>query len=679
MSFLNPYFLAGLAGIAAPIIIHLLTRDQVKRVAFSTLRFFAKGAKLVVRRKKFQEILLIALRALIVAVLALIFARPFIKPKVIVAGDTVGTARVIVMDVSDAVRRANLGDALRKEAGSAAEGLTDGADAAALITFADSPNVQSPLGRDIGQIKTDIAQVQPGYGGENIAEALRKANELLGGSHAKKKEIVLVSELRRQGWHYFKGDWKLASDVTLSVKPLKPAGPLNPIAIVEASAPNSLVLDRQPASIAVRIQNYSDQIRKDQDVTLLINGQKADAQRVNIRPNGSAAVRFRHIFDTPGDHPGSILLGATAADAGDNVFYFNARVLPRIPVLLINGRPSADPREDAAFFIAKALAPAENSPFDVKTVGETQVTAQDVAAASVVVLANTGPLPGPVADALPGLLNRGGGLFFLPGDQAKAETFNAQFASVAPCKLRQILEVRPGNEDTAGSLTHIDFTGPIFDVFSLPHHGDLTLPKFAKYWETTDTQLSHVLARFGDGRPAILEREIGKGVSVALVSAIDPHWNDFALQSVFLPFVHQVGRYLAVQTGKQTGFASGDLLPLPTGCALKDPQGKTHPSTETANAGQPGFYYAMTGDGKADFCYAVNGSFTGSDPAVIAPDEIVAAVERAPGEALDTLAANSISAGSSQQRDGHIWWYLLCGLLGLVLTETVVGNKTPRH
>ena len=679
MSFINPYFLAGLAGIAAPILIHLLTRDRVVHLPFSTLRFFAKGAKLVVRRKKFHEILLLALRVLIVALLAFIFARPFFESKGANAGDSVGTARVIVMDVSGSIRRGGLADAAREEATAAVGSLKDGADAAALIIFADAPSVQRPLDRNLAEIKTDIAQTEPGYGGANIADALRKADELLRGAHAKKKEIVLISNLRRQGWHYFKGDWKLASDVTLTIRTLKQAAEENSVAIVEASAPNNLVSDQQPASIAVRIMNYSDQPRNSQDVTLLLDGAKADAQQVNIRPNGNVAVRFRHVFDTAGDHTGCLILGADPKSAGANVFYFNARVLPRIPVLLINGRPSSDPREDAAFFIDKALDPAEDSPFAVKVVTATDATAQDVTAASVVVLADVGQLSGSAASVLADRVNRGGGVFFLPGGQTTADVFNAQFATVAPCKLRRILQVPPGDDDTARSLTHIDFTSPVFDVFALPHHGDLTLPQFVKYWETTDTQLSRVLARFADGRPALVEREIGKGISLAFVSAIDPQWNDFALQSVFLPFMHQVGRYLAVQSGQRTGYSSGDMLPLPEGDILKDPQGKTHPASEAPAAAEPGFYYAVNPSGKADFCYAVNGSFAGSDPAVIAPEEILAAVERAPGEVIGTLDTDSIAAGEPGRRDGSLWWYLAWGLVALVMAEGVVGNKTLRH
>ena len=682
MSFANPYFLLALAGAAVPVLIHLLTRDRIQHAPFSTLRFFAKGAKLVVRRKKFQELILLLLRVALALLLAFVFARPFFGAKAVDTRHEFATARVVVLDVSGSMRRPGLADALKKEAQDATDSLTEGSDAGALITFADTPKVEAGFGDQLAALKTAAAAVTPGYGGTNIAEALRKANELLRSVRAKQKEIVLVSDLQREGWNYFKGDWKLAADVKLTIRAVKPTDPGTGLGIVEFSAPNSLVLDKQPSSIAVRIANYTDQPRDKVDVTLMLNGQKADAQQVNIRANGTVAVRFRHDFDTPGDNTGSVVVGAP--DSGD-VAYFNARTIPRIPVLVINGRPSTDPQADTAFFIDKALVPMDASPFVVNSVPADQVTPANVAAASVVVLANVGQVAQPVADALSALLERGGGVLFLPGDQVKADTFNAEFGAIAPCKLRQVLQARPANGETAETLTRIDFNHPIFDVFALPHHGDLTLPKFARYWETTDTQLSRVLARFGDGRPAILEREIGKGVSIAMVSAIDSDWNDFARQSVFVPFVHQTARYLAVQTGQQTTYTSGELLPLPDGDTLKDAQGQTH-SAGDAGAGksgvyatQPGFYTLLDKTGAQDFCYAVNGNLKEGNPATVGGDEISLAIERSPDEILNGFDADAPIATDDGKKDAGLWWYLLWGIVGLSFVELVLGNKTLRH
>ena len=684
MSFANPYFLLALAGVAAPVLIHLLTRDRIQHVTFSTLRFFVKGAKLVVRRKKFQELLLLLMRVALAALLAFVFARPFLGSKPVDARREFSTARVLVLDVSGSMRRPGLAEALKKEGIDAAGSLTEGQDEAALMTFADTVNIEVPLGDKIAAVKAAAEAVTPGYGGTNIADALRKANELLRSVRAKQKEIVLVSDLQRSGWSYFKGDWKLASDVKLDIRAVKPTDAGSGLGIVQMSAPNSLVLDKQPSSIALRIANATDQPRNNLDVALWLNGKKADAQQVNLRANGTVAVRFRHVFDTPGDNPGSIVVGPDASTP-DNSVYFNARTLPRIPVLLVDGRPSANPQADAAFFLGKALVPTDESPFTVKTLAADQVTPADVTAATVVILANVGQVPGPVADALQARIEQGGGVLFLPGDQAQADPFNAEFGQVAPCKLRQVLEAHPANGETAESLTRIDFTHPIFEVFALPHHGDLSLPKFARYWETTDTQLSQVLARFGDGRPAILERQVGKGVSMALVSAIDGDWNDFARQSVFLPFVHQTVRYLAVQTGKQTAYSSGDLLPAPDGDTLKDPQGQTLAPVPTGAgksgyyATQPGFYLALNPQGGQDFCYAVNGSLTEGDPATVGAEEIAAAIERAPDEVLGGLDVDAPAKAEDEKKDAGLWWYLLWGILVLSLAELVLGNKTLRH
>ena len=113
----------------------------------------------------------------------------------------------------------------------------------------------------------------------------------------------------------------------------------------------------------------------------------------------------------------------------------------------------------------------------------------------------------------------------------------------------------------------------------------------------------------------------------------------------------------------------------------KDPQGKMHPATETTSA-RPGFYYEINSAGKPDFCYAVNGSFAEGDPATVAPDEIVAAIERAPGEVLGGLdldAASASAARGLQKKDAGLWWALLCGLIVLTMAELVVSNRTLRH
>jgi hypothetical protein len=660
MSFSNPYFLFGLAGIAAPVLIHLLTRDQVKKVAFSTLRFFEKGAKVVVQRKRFQELLLILMRVALVALLAIVFARPFFGSDPAASGG-VEKARAVLVDVSGSMRREGLPEAAKKAAGDALKG----ADAISLVTFSDTTNLLETFGATKESLQAAADQLQPGYGATRIADALRRANDLLRGTVARSKEIVLISDFERAGWS--PENAKLDPGIKLSVQPLQPKDSGGGAAIVQADAPNSLILDNQPSSITVRIANFSDQPRQDLEVTLSLDGKKVESQKVNVPAGRSVAARFRHVFDTPGDHLGTVSIGT------GEPFYFNARTIPRIPVLLVNGNPSANPREDAAFFIEKALSPTEESPFAVQVLSADKVTPADVAAVSVVILANVGEVLPPVAAALTELLARGGGLMFFAGDQAKPDKFNAVFENLAPFKLRQVLQARPADGETAESLSKIDYEHPIFSVFAAPHHGNLSLPKFARYWETTDTQRSRVLARFGDGRPAILDREIGKGTSLAIMSAPATDWNDLPYQSVFLPLVHQCMRYLAAQTGQRTNYSVGEVVPVPEGCKLKGPDGGDSVSA-------PGFYSIVNKDGVVQSQLAVNAALSESDPAIIAPEELMASVETPATDALVSLSASGFpDAGKAGSATGNLWWFLLCGVVILSAAELSLANRTVRH
>src|ERR1051325_8437585 len=117
MNFVHPLFLIGLAGAALPVIIHLLTRDRVRKVEFSTLRFFAKNSQRVLRRKKWQEMVLLALRMVMCALMGVAFARPFLGAKKDEgAGMMARRARVVLADVSGSMGRGDAGEKMKKMA-----------------------------------------------------------------------------------------------------------------------------------------------------------------------------------------------------------------------------------------------------------------------------------------------------------------------------------------------------------------------------------------------------------------------------------------------------------------------------------------------------------------------------------------------------------------------------------
>ena len=677
MNYGSPLFLAGLAGAAIPILIHLLTRDRVRRVTFSTLRFFAKTSRNVLRRKRLQEAILVAMRCIACALLAVAFARPFLGDdragEGIVEADT---ACAIVVDLSGSMARAGLTDALRKEAESALGDLSSGRDAAALVTFTSAPLVRMPLTKQLGEIRSRIGLIEPGHGGTDIAEAVREGAAALKNAHARTKRVVLVSDLQRTGWHGAPADWKLPASVELDVRQVTPTEDGGNLAIVEADVPRSTVAGPAPQPVAARVTNFGQTERKGVTVTLRMHDKDVAAQQINLPPGASVPVRFRYAFDRAGDSSGTISIAGDDAVPDDDVHYLNVRVIPRIKVLILSGHAETSPAGRLAFFLKTALAPGELSPFQAQVVPAAKATAADVNRARVVVLANVGTVPAAIHDALQRLLQRGGGVLLLPGDAVKAEIFNATLADLSPCKLLNVHAPKARGDQAGAVLARVDYEHAIFAVFHRPHHGDLSRPKFSRFWEVTDSQLSRVLARFDDGRPAVLERQIDAGISMMLVSAPDMRWNDLPLRAIFLPYLHQTVRYLAVRTEGRTQFLVGGRLPVPEGGQLRGPDGKLH---EGDVAAKPGFYAVLDEAGEQTFLYAVNRPGGEADPATVAADEIVAALVRAEGEMLPAEAEGGVDDAERPEEESRIWWYLVLAVCALSVGELWLGNRTFRH
>jgi len=80
MLFLNPWLLAGLAGAGIPIIIHLVRRQAAKPIEWGAMRFLFDTVALRRRKMEWEDLLLMAARCLLLGLIALAVARPFIPP-----------------------------------------------------------------------------------------------------------------------------------------------------------------------------------------------------------------------------------------------------------------------------------------------------------------------------------------------------------------------------------------------------------------------------------------------------------------------------------------------------------------------------------------------------------------------------------------------------------------------
>src|SRR5437588_10811483 len=107
--FSNPGFLA-VAGamVSAPIIIHLINRMRFRRVRWAAMEFLLKSQKRNRRRLIIEQLILLALRCLLVPLVGLLLAR-FISDALAFARPQ-GSLHVVLLDDT-----ASIGDAWRQD------------------------------------------------------------------------------------------------------------------------------------------------------------------------------------------------------------------------------------------------------------------------------------------------------------------------------------------------------------------------------------------------------------------------------------------------------------------------------------------------------------------------------------------------------------------------------------
>src|SRR6476646_4282236 len=120
MNFLAPAFLAGLAAIAVPVIIHLINRERKVVVEFPSLMFLQRIPYRSVRRQKLRHLLLLAMRCLAIALLVATFGAREV---------------VILLDRSASMGYADRWSKARDQAKKTVNGMSAG-DHATVVLFA---------------------------------------------------------------------------------------------------------------------------------------------------------------------------------------------------------------------------------------------------------------------------------------------------------------------------------------------------------------------------------------------------------------------------------------------------------------------------------------------------------------------------------------------------------------
>ncbi|MFO0959749.1 MAG: BatA domain-containing protein [Isosphaeraceae bacterium] len=212
-AFLHPAMLVGLAGLAIPIVIHLLNRRRLDVVDWGAMQFLELGRR-ARRRFELTEALLMAARMLLLALVALALARPFLAPRAMAGSPAAGSSAaggrrdlVLILDDSASMGRRGGDDATPRQraidfAGRLIRNLPEGSSVALLLARDRARPLLDAPSFDPRKVITGLERSIPGRGSGDLPAALNEAFRLLESAENPNpaRDVVILTDGQRFAW-----------------------------------------------------------------------------------------------------------------------------------------------------------------------------------------------------------------------------------------------------------------------------------------------------------------------------------------------------------------------------------------------------------------------------------------------------------------------------------------------
>ncbi|MFN2548766.1 MAG: BatA and WFA domain-containing protein [Myxococcales bacterium] len=569
MQFAHPAYLWGLFAVALPILVHLFNQRRPRPLSFGAIEFVLRSQRQKARRLRLRQIVLLALRCLLIAAVAMALARPSIKPKGAQAALAAGPqATALVLDASLSMRyrigAKTLFERARQEALAALDRL--GPDEPATVGLCAGAGVGFPAPSfDRLAAKRLLQSAQPTYLSADLTACMAAAAKSLGESPVPGKRIIAFSDLAAHG---------IRLDAPPPLVPPPPgAAPGAPAikpnvvlvdAAQESDLPNAAVIAiavRPSAALGARgyevvatIANHSGQAASGLQVSLKIGQNTLAKGFADVPAHGTAKKTLGAVLPA-GAVTGRVELareegrGLDEDDGQDFVVH-----VPRdVKALIVDGSPSSLRTRDEAFFVEAALAPARTGGRIVSQTLDSDAAANaSVDGYDVVLLLNVPAPHKAFAEKLrSAVVHRGMGLFVALGDHVDPDAYNDAFGDLLPRPLHLIKTAAEpgaqGAEEHAARFGVVEWSHPLFRVFGPAEREGLESARTFRYALLKPDPLaqSHTLASYDDGAPALIESRLGQGHVILYTSSASRTWTDWPIRVSFLPVLQQSVSWLA--------------------------------------------------------------------------------------------------------------------------------------
>ena len=531
MAFLNPLFLLGLLAATIPLLIHLWSRRQAVTVDFSSLMFLVAAHRQNARRLQLKQLLILLLRMLIVALIALALARPFLTLGLPLAAVRAKTDVVIVLDNSYSMGYQDVDGVWFEKAKTLAtdvlRSLRHG-DSASLILMSDTPKpIFHQLTPDVDNVIEAIQNAEVSYRATNVQPSIELAHEILSESTQQNRELYLISDFAQNGWD----NWETVANRSGSRIVLLPVSEKisHNTNIEEILPSHQLIGVDLPFHLNTTIKNNSDAPVAQTTLTFYVGDEKKKTHTFSATADESIMTTLTHTFSAPGTHTGYFALTDDRLNV-DNRRYFALEALGEIRVLCVGEQTE---------YLKLALNPlGSKQTVEVPMIQPTACTPAEFDTFPLeefdIILLADGPEISTGGEAqLREFIRQGKSIIVFGSVSHNLSWIPAQFGQPIRWQVPQ-------------QVSKYEETHPIFEIFPENVLSGQYGPQFYEGMTVTPAPDATVIARFDDETPFLIERREGKSHILFFNCSLQqqPNSSELLVNPYFLPLLQHSVLYV---------------------------------------------------------------------------------------------------------------------------------------
>jgi len=501
----NPALAVGTLAVASPILIHILSRRRFRKVPWAAMEFLLTAQKRNRRRVRLEQLILLALRCLAVFLIALMIARPFVRPGTAMAllGTGARTERLVILDDSfSMLYRAPggiaSGQSVFDQGTAAVERLAKWlageaeADSLTLVLTSRPEMVSLALPslseQNLLRLHDHVASLSASHRPADMSATLAAAANLVRARPMQANTYVyVVSDFQRRDWVLPAREGQKTPRSPLAPLAELPAekgsvrvglidvgaeAPFN-VAVTGLTAAQPQTAAGVPARFDVAVGNYTNSPLVDVELANVIAAQTLPPILIP-RIDADRIVRDSVEVTYPND--GSEFLRVSLAGAAmdglalDNTRATAVSVAAAVRVLIVDGEPNVDPYLDEVYLLRTALRPQGRaaSGNELTVIDDDQLDQADLSGYHVVILANALRISETAKRSLETFVRDGGGLAIFLGDQVDADLYNQRLfdegRGVLPVAIGKAMS--PPQGQTGVSFEEWDASRPMLRAFT---------------------------------------------------------------------------------------------------------------------------------------------------------------------------------------------------------------------